>query len=223
MTTPVEEASHEDILPQPTRPRVTSSVVHPAIDGEGTVYGEDLEKRPVAIQTASLRLRPDDINDLKSPTRSREEAYRLEDDLAMLQAERATTRDNGTSLSRAKSKFFNKSNNSKESHDALEISSDSFRDKSAVYKPPDNPDSNLGKAFKKIHNSFWPLRYFFYMTPVVLLILIPLLLAVFLFKRASVGGVSFLWFCVWLEIAWLSLWAGRVRSTHISPHQEVYF
>jgi hypothetical protein len=56
-------------------------------------------------------------------------------------------------------------------------------------------------------------RYFVYITPLVLVILLPLLLGALLFKNATVGDVYLMWFCIWLEIAWLTLWAGRVSYT----------
>jgi hypothetical protein len=31
-----------------------------------------------------------------------------------------------------------------------------------------------------------------------------------LFTHTDVGGVELTWFMVWLEVVWLSLWAGRV-------------
>ena len=30
--------------------------------------------------------------------------------------------------------------------------------------------------------------------------------------RSSVGGVQMVWFCIWLEIVWLTLWAGRILA-----------
>ena len=51
-----------------------------------------------------------------------------------------------------------------------------------------------------------------YIVPLVVIILIPLLIGGLLFKRATVGGVRLLWFCVWLEIVWLTLWGGRILA-----------
>ena len=51
-----------------------------------------------------------------------------------------------------------------------------------------------------------------YITPPVLILLIPLLLGVFVFKTATVGGVRLQWFMIWLEIVWLTLWAGRILA-----------
>ena len=76
-------------------------------------------------------------------------------------------------------------------------------------KPLDNPSTNLARLFKKVHDSSF-VRYCFYVTPLVIVILIPLLLGSLLFKQATVGGVKLYWFSIWLEIVWLTLRAGRV-------------
>lgn len=46
----------------------------------------------------------------------------------------------------------------------------------------------------------------------MLILLIPLLLGALLFTNATVGGVELVWFMIWLEIVWLTLWAGRLLA-----------
>lgn len=49
----------------------------------------------------------------------------------------------------------------------------------------------------------------------MILLLVPVLLAVFVYKddsQKSVGGVELFWFGIWLEIVWLTLWAGRILA-----------
>ena len=72
-----------------------------------------------------------------------------------------------------------------------------------------SPESGYTDS-ESIYSSSFLVRYFFYIVPVVLILLIPLLLGVFLFPDSTVGGVRMLWFCVWLEIIWLTLWGGRI-------------
>lgn len=64
----------------------------------------------------------------------------------------------------------------------------------------------------KVHESSVIIRYFTYIIPLCLILLVPLLLGALLFKDSSVGDVYLMWFMVWLEIVWLSLWAGRVSA-----------
>ncbi|KAI9761961.1 MAG: Cell cycle checkpoint protein rad17 [Chaenotheca gracillima] len=149
----------------------------------------------------------------KSPSQAREQNHRLNDDLEMLRAEQVVSnnaaRSESDSLSHSKSVNRTRSRHS-EPVDEFDVATNPLHTKTAVYKPPENPTTTASKLFKKIHNSSFLVRYFTYITPLVVLILIPLLLGALLFKDASVGGVKLLWFCVWLEIIWLTLWAGRI-------------
>ena len=166
-----------------------------------------------------LHLKPTDgsepyIHPLQSPSQSREQERRLDDDLAVLQAERVVstqTAHTGPKLTRSATVTRSKSRHS-EPVDEFDAATNPIHEKNAVYRPPENPSTNLAKAFKKIHNSSFLVRYFTYIVPVVALLLIPLLFGALLFKNAHVGGVQLMWFSVWLEILWLTLWAGRVSS-----------
>lgn len=64
-------------------------------------------------------------------------------------------------------------------------------------------------------------RYIAYLTPAALLLLIPILLDIYAYhyKSKPVGGpngVQLLWFGIWLEVVWLTLWAARL-VTAIMP------
>ncbi|KAI5793987.1 Mechanosensitive ion channel-domain-containing protein [Pyronema domesticum] len=84
-----------------------------------------------------------------------------------------------------------------------------------AWKPPKEPTTGTAKFFKRIHESSVFVRYFTYIVPVALILLIPLLLGALMFTHADVGGVELTWFMVWLEVVWLSLWAGRVVAKFI--------
>lgn len=155
------------------------------------------------------------MRDLASPSQNREQAHRLDDDLQMLQVEQAISNlaaEQENELGRTKSNLQRSRSRREEPIDDFDVATNPLHEKTAVYKPPEHPNTNLGKIFKKIHNSSWLIRYISYITPLVLIILIPLLLGAFLFKNASVGGVKLIWFCIWLEIVWLTLWAGRMLA-----------
>ncbi|PYI18106.1 Mechanosensitive ion channel family [Aspergillus violaceofuscus CBS 115571] len=155
---------------------------------------------------------------LRSPATAREESMRLEDDLAVLEAERMASRsttqegsmrkgeDDGASMARSRSRP------SQHVVDEFDEATNPLHEKAAVYNPPENPNTNIARFIKKLHESSFIVRYLTYIVPLVLILLIPLLVGALAFPDANVGGVKLLWFSVWLEIVWLTLWAGRIVS-----------
>ncbi|KAH8691959.1 Mechanosensitive ion channel family [Talaromyces proteolyticus] len=144
----------------------------------------------------------------RSPSAVREYALRLDDDLAVLEAERVVSnsqRSDGPSLQRSRS-------HPSQAVDEFDVATNPLHETAAIYNPPETPTTNLARIFKRIHQSSFLVRYFFYISPVTLIILVPLLLGALVFKDASVGGVKLLWFSIWLEIFWLTLWAGRIAA-----------
>src|SRR5271170_1273679 len=98
--------------------------------------------------------------------------------------------------------------------DTFDADTNPIHEKTALYRPPERPSTKVAAFFKYIHTSSWLIRYVTYIVPVVLILLIPLLIGALVprAKEACVGGVQLLWFSVWLEIVWLTLWAGRLAA-----------
>ena len=180
--------------------------------GEGSV---DNDRNPLTLKTSDDSRQY--VSRMQSPSQNREQEHRLDDDLAVLQAERVVsnqTSQNAPGLIRSATMSRSKSRRS-EPVDEFDAATNPIHEKNAVYRPPEHPTTHFAKVFKKIHNSSFLIRYFTYIVPVVALLLIPLLFGALLFKTAHVGGVQLLWFSVWLEIVWLTLWAGRVSFSLI--------
>lgn len=207
MATPVRE------IPQPHYPAYNGTHSE-SDDDEGTLSGEVDRLNPSRERSAQ---RQDYIGGQPAAqSQTREEEHRLTDDLAMLQAERVVSNaqdprlggrlTNSASMHRSRSRI--------EPVDQFDINTNPIHEKTATFRPPENPAGRFAKTFKRIHESSVLIRYFFYIVPVVLIILIPLLLGALLFKGATVGGVRLMWFSVWLEIVWLTLWSGRVGYLH---------
>jgi len=152
----------------------------------------------------------------RSPSAQREQARRLDDDLTLLKAERVVSNAERTAqleadgIGRSKSMARTRSRNASEPADDFDIGTTPIHEKTKIYQPPANPTTKLAKFFKRVHNSSWIVRWVFYIAPVTLLLLIPVLLGRLLFRTASVGGVKLFWFGIWLEIVWLTLWLGRI-------------
>ncbi|KAF1346888.1 Mechanosensitive ion channel-domain-containing protein [Delphinella strobiligena] len=152
---------------------------------------------------------------ISSPSQTREASSRLDDDLEMLKIERHISRiaeereeeDATSTVGRSRSRR-------DDTVDEFDIATNPIHEKTAIYKPPAHPVGKFSKMIKKIHQSSFLVRYVTYITPVVLILLIPLLIGALVnpVTSASVGGVQLLWFMIWLEIVWLTLWAGRLLA-----------
>jgi hypothetical protein len=155
---------------------------------------------------------------MRTPSARREQATRLDDDLMLLQAERMTSHSTGApddehdrnSIKRARSRR-------SEAVDEFDEATNPLHEKTAIYKPPEKPNTQVAVFVKKLHQSSFLVRYLTYISPLVLILLIPLLVGALKFPNASVGGVELMWFSIWLEIVWLTLWAGRVSPMNYFP------
>ncbi|WEW58653.1 hypothetical protein PRK78_004121 [Emydomyces testavorans] len=177
---------------------------------EDTMVGEKRPGEDQSYLTHSASLNSHDTVQ-PSPSRSREEAHRLDDELAMLQVERqvSTTESEMDKAGRASSTHRSRTRRS-EPVDEFDTATTPLHEQGAAFKTPQNPSTSFARFVKKVHNSSFLVRYFTYITPLVLILLIPLLLGALAFPDAHVGGVSLMWFAVWLEIVWLTLWAARI-------------
>ncbi|KAL4960895.1 Mechanosensitive ion channel family [Aspergillus stella-maris] len=219
MSTPVKEIP-EPSYPEPERRGRAGS----SSDGSSPTIDEDRYhhdgSRPHYNEGPSRHLQVDTTfqdfdKTSRSPSAAREQRMRLEDDLAVLEAERVASRSTQHTEKDARSNgdahSLNRSRSRRaEDIDEFDEATNPLHEKAAVYNPPENPSTGISKFVKKLHESSFIVRYFTYIVPLVLILLIPLLVGALAFPDASVGGVELLWFSVWLEIVWLTLWAGRI-------------
>ena len=192
----------------------TNNATSQSSDGEYTVVGTGSignEQNPLHLHISNESQQY--LGQQRSSSQAREEEHRLDDDLAVLQAERvvSSARNNlgpSTTLGRSRSRRT-------DPVDEFDVNTNPVHEKNALYRPLEHPTTNVAKIFRRIHESSFLVRYFMYITPISALLLIPLLFSALLFKASHVGGVQLLWFSVWLEILWLTLWAGRVSSSSV--------
>ena len=205
MSTPVHE------LPQPqyTLPRYPpNDGSSPDSDDSGTLSND--QERPEKVDTNEGQ---NFLGGGTSHCRSRDDENRLEDDLAMLHAERAVSHTQShpdVGLSRSMS--IHRSRSRPEPVDQFDVNTNPIHEKTATFRPPENPAGKFARAFKRVHDASFLVRYFCYIVPLVVIILIPLMLGALVFEQANVGGVRLMWFCVWLEVVWLTLWGGRILA-----------
>jgi hypothetical protein len=144
-------------------------------------------------------------------TRDREQATRLVDDLTMLQVQQmVSNQEEGRSMSKVRSR-------------EQQIREDVFNQPTTgpIGPPTSEPPSKLNIAFKYVKKLPRIIRYFLYMLPITAILLIPVFLGIFLDPEHQTpvggsGGPQLLWFGIWLEVMWLSLWAARI-ATAILP------
>ncbi|KAA8914983.1 Mechanosensitive ion channel-domain-containing protein [Sphaerosporella brunnea] len=152
-----------------------------------------------------------------SASRTREETYRQGDDIQLQKAECVASQTSGQprdiyrSTSKRDREFVDPDASVTSTEDLDDVANPVHNVKKA-WKPPRQPATKLAKLLKKVHESSWVIRYFTYIVPVALVLLIPLLVTAIRYPGATTGGVYTKWFMIWLEVVWLSLWAGRIAS-----------
>jgi small-conductance mechanosensitive channel len=164
-----------------------------------------------SARTANTLENPIDTRML-SPAEDREAASRLTDDLELLRAERLVSNQehhHGGRPSKSKER-----SRTSESEDLFETAT----------KAPPVPEAKAKKPtwLSKIKRTPRLIRYFLYMAPGAAVLLVPVLLGLKAFAPGATpvggtGGVYLLWFGIWLEIVWCSLWASRM-ITSLIPH-----
>jgi hypothetical protein len=143
--------------------------------------------------------------------RDREQATRLVDDLTMLQIQQMVSNQE-EHLARSVSKV--RSNAEVVQEDVFNAPAPGI----TIGGPPtETPPSKLNQIFKYLKKLPRVVRYFLYLLPITAILLIPIFMGIFLDPRHQTpvggkGGTQLLWFGIWLEIVWLSLWAARIMT-----------
>ncbi|OQO07072.1 hypothetical protein B0A48_07638 [Cryoendolithus antarcticus] len=200
-------------------------------DGEGTVIGEHeqsheplkprQQQRPRAGSHLTVDTQHEDgdhLQNMYSPSQSREQSNRMADDLMLHKIERQVSEAADAEVTRNKSRttedeegIYRTKSRKREDHvDEFDIATNPVHEKTTIYKPPEDPASKFSRFVKKVHGSNWLVRYFTYITPLTLILLAPCLVGFLAFPDVTVGGVYLGWFMVWWEIVWLTLWLSRI-------------
>ncbi|RFU81220.1 mechanosensitive ion channel family [Trichoderma arundinaceum] len=217
--------------PFPPPPPIPSSHLHRVSsemnrieehDGEGydekydDHYDEKYEAPTLDTFNTSNTLAPtqDDPNGAVTPISQRAEANRLNDDLELLRAERMVSNQEHDQASRSRTK--NRHHNP-EPEDAFNQTH-----QEAVPEKKKNKDAALYKLWLFISKFPRFFRYIIYLIPGAALLLAPVLLGTFRFNGSEhavggPGGVYVMWFGIWLEIVWGSLWVTRMITNLIPP------
>ncbi|KGO76047.1 Mechanosensitive ion channel MscS [Penicillium italicum] len=215
MSSPVEE---REAYTEPKDKRKEPNISSTPDDGTYVTEPDtDRDAGRLKVDTAH-NVDDDEHPPLRTPSARREQATRLEDDLMLLQAERMTSHSTGVQEDEHEHNSINRSRSRRsETVDEFDEATNPLHEKAAIYMPPEKPNTQIAVFVKKLHQSSFLVRYLTYISPIVILILIPLLVGALKYPNASVGGVELMWFSIWLEIVWLTLWAGRLVSKCFPP------
>jgi len=198
-------SSAESPTPPPTRPVLhvqMPSYSGPSPEGDSTSNAK-FDHDHLAPEATPL-----------SPRDSREAANRLHDDLELLRAERVVSHQERDSI-RPRSR--------RSHHERVD---DAFNTTAASPTTPAAPTAIkstwLTKLWLRLKKFPRVLRYVVYAIPAGILILIPVFLDLFAYDRKGApvggrGGVQLLWFGIWLEVVWLTLWASRIVTSLMPP------
>lgn len=188
-------------------------------------HGDHHEKHEQHVDNSHLKVATSFSNDPEhlskrsqsplSAAARREQSRRLDDDLEMLRVERVISNEEHDRDDHSIGRSHRSRAPGGEPIDDFDVNTTPIHEKTKIYRPPAHPATALAKFFKKVHQSSILVRYFVYITPLMLLLLIPVMFGLFLFENASVGGVKLFWFGIWLEIVWLTLWLARVSNRGI--------
>lgn len=147
------------------------------------------------------------------------EMTQLNDDLELLRAEQLISNQE-QELELARSRSRNRAHNP-EPEDAF-----NQIDSPHGTTSKKNEDAALYKVWLFLKKFPRFIRYIAYMLPIAVLLLIPVLLGAFAVDRRehAVGGysgVDLMWFGIWLEIVWCSLWVSRMISNLLPPLMQL--
>ena len=158
--------------------------------------------------TASLQP-PNGFDDLRSPSTDRADANRIHDDLELLRAERAISNmENDEKAGKVRSRTHNS-----EPEDAFNAP-----DQKQMLEKKKQTEAALYRIWVFLKKFPRIIRYIVYLIPGAILLLIPVLLGYFRFNGGQNavggrGGTYVMWFGIWLEIVWGSLWISRMVTS----------
>lgn len=141
----------------------------------------------------------------------------LNDDLELLRTEQLISdQDSGLELSKSRSRSRTRNHNPEPEDAFNQIDSPHGAEKKK------NGEATLYKLWVFLKKFPRFIRYIAYMLPVALLLLVPILIGAFAVdkRRHAVGGdggVDLMWFGIWLEIVWCSLWVTRMITNLLPP------
>ncbi|KAG6066718.1 hypothetical protein E4U32_005517 [Claviceps aff. humidiphila group G2b] len=154
-----------------------------------------------------------------TPTLNRAETSRLTDDLELLRAERYISHQEQEAAAAAAWTHSKTRAHNVEPDDAFNPTT---HKEETAKKKKKNEEAALYKTWLFLKKFPRFVRYIVYLFPGAALLLIPVILGAVSFKDdehlvGGPGGVELMWFGIWLEIVWASLWVSRMITSLLPP------
>ncbi|SPO06028.1 related to Mechanosensitive ion channel family [Cephalotrichum gorgonifer] len=152
-----------------------------------------------------------------SPAATRDQDTQLYDEVELQRAERlVTTREHEQDLSNKKTRLQTIRSNENEDDDFVP------EPVKTRAEPPTQNNSWFYRFLLRVKKFPRSVRYFLYLIPGAAVLLAPILVDYFAFESRTTpvggdGGVDLMWFGIWLEIVWCTLWITRI-ITSVLPH-----
>lgn len=75
----------------------------------------------------------------------------------------------------------------------------------------------MGRIYRAIWNFSIVTRYLIYVSPLAILLAVPIVIGATIARNVQIGGVQMYWFFTWIEASWLSLWVSKLVA-HAFPY-----
>lgn len=194
----------------------TSNDTRPSVSVDGTAVDEKRDFPHLETQRSKSEDQRDFAAAAFSPIGQRADASRLDDDLELLRAERLIShQEHEMERNRSRPAY-------QRQHTELE---DTFNP-----GPSDDPKPVKRRDEDAALYKFWLflrkfprfIRYFVYLIPGAAILLVPVLLGLFAIDEEAnpiggEGGPYLMWFGIWLEIVWGTLWVSRMITSLMPP------
>lgn len=214
-----ETSSPSTVQPSPF-PTLSANNTRPSFSVDGTEVDEKKEFTRLEKQnTRSSADQRDFAAAALSPSGQRAETSRLDDDLELLRAERlVSNQEHQNDLNRSRTTRHNLERHGTEIEDTFNPGV--VQEEKPVKRRDEDAALYKFWVFLKKFPRF--IRYLVYLIPGAALLLVPVLLGLLAIDQEANpvggdGGTYLMWFGIWLEIVWGSLWVSRM-ITSLMPH-----
>ncbi|KAI5296455.1 hypothetical protein KEM52_002250 [Ascosphaera acerosa] len=178
--------------------------------GDTQVEGD--ARHSPTVKDSALDLGNENIDPIVTKSQQREHGDKLDDELAVLEMERKVSQQDEADDDGSHHEGGRTTRPGEPVDEFEEATNPLHEQQAAKLRVLETPTTRLAKFVRKVHASNWLVRYFVYITPVVVILVIPLAIILAVAPDAVIGRARLDWFFIWLIIIWLTLWLARIMT-----------